>query len=246
MAEAAVASPHDWKPRGGVLLAPQPDSPFNCRGPSFPFVVPRDDGPWLMAYCGWGASRTDGTLANTTGLALSDDAGLTWRYMATPEQQWPLGTSNPSGVNFNTDYLRDYDCSATGSVSIVRGSGPTVTTSTGADKSGAVGYDDDDNYRMYYTCFGPWSAKPEGVQTGHGDHIPRVGIALALSSGQSQSASNSHKHSSSSVNDFTGPWRKPLDRLLVAPRGLAFADSGLPFEYINSKPFVLHDTTSGW
>jgi hypothetical protein len=45
-----------------------------------------------MTFCAWGAARADGTLANKCGLALSDDAGLTWRYADEAETHdfWPL------------------------------------------------------------------------------------------------------------------------------------------------------------
>ena len=48
MAESTAAAPNAWAPRGGALLAAQPRSELNSRGPSFPFVLPRDDGPWWL------------------------------------------------------------------------------------------------------------------------------------------------------------------------------------------------------
>ena len=64
----------------GTVLERQAGTAYNAVGPSFPFVVPRDDGPWLMYYGAWGVPRDDGKLANTTGLALSDDRGRSWRH----------------------------------------------------------------------------------------------------------------------------------------------------------------------
>ena len=194
MAETSVDEPNAWRPRGGVLLGPQPESEVNCRGPSFPFVLPRDDGPWLMTYCGWGAARADGTLANTCGLALSHDAGLTWEYLP-EDEQWPL--TPPRGEP------KPYDVSATGSVSVVRAS--------------------DSEYRMYYTALGEYFPRPDGAESGHGDTLPRIGVALAVadSSGDARLAS----------------WHKPLDALLVEPRGF----NTEPYEYIASKPFVIRD-----
>ena len=79
LALAPVHAPHEWRFAGSVLER-QAGTAYNDRGPSFPFVVPRDDGPWLLYYGAWGVPREDGKLANTTGLALSDDRGRTWRH----------------------------------------------------------------------------------------------------------------------------------------------------------------------
>ncbi len=74
-AESCPDSPNNWRPLGGGLLEAQTDTDYNAGGPSFPFVLPREDGPWLMYFGAWGRPREDGKLANTTGLALSDDKG---------------------------------------------------------------------------------------------------------------------------------------------------------------------------
>jgi len=103
-AESDPAAPNDWTPLGS-LLEPQPDTDYNCGGPSFPFVVPVQDGPWLMYFGAWGKGRADGKLANRTGLALSDDEGLTWRYWS-DEPVLPLD--------------RPWDCEGTGSVCVLR------------------------------------------------------------------------------------------------------------------------------
>jgi hypothetical protein len=186
MAETPKDRPNDWKPRGGVLLARQPETNHNAGGPSFPFVFPVDGQRWHMVFCGWGKRREDGTLANSSGLAISDDAGLTWRYH----------DANPI-----IPLDRAYDRSATGSVWVVR-----------------VG----DEFRMYFTAIGEYFARPQGVQTGHGDRIPRIGVAYAVS--------RDGVH-----------WHKPLDTWMVTPRGF----DAEPYEYINSKPCVLRDG-AGW
>lgn len=79
LAEATVDSPVQWKPLGSVLER-QADTNANFQGPSFPFVVPRDDGPWMMYFCSWGKPRPGGGLPNRTGVALSYDRGKTWEY----------------------------------------------------------------------------------------------------------------------------------------------------------------------
>ncbi|MBS3761670.1 MAG: hypothetical protein KGZ25_00065 [Planctomycetes bacterium] len=75
---------------------------------------------------------------------------------------------------------------------------------------------EDGKFRMYYTAIGRYFAKPEGVQSGHGDTIPEIGIAYA------ESEDGLH-------------WEKPCDYLLVAPRGFDVE----PYEYICSKPCVI-------
>ena len=79
LAVARVEAPHEWR-FAGTVLERQAGTAYNALGPSFPFVVPRGDGAWLMYYVAWGVPRDDGKLANTTGLALSDDRGRTWRH----------------------------------------------------------------------------------------------------------------------------------------------------------------------
>ena len=76
----------------------------------------------------------------------------------------------------------------------------------------------DAEYRMYYTAVGDSFDRPAGVRTGHGDRPPRIGIGYAVS------ADGIH-------------WDKPLRDWLIAPRGF----DAEPFEYINSKPFILRD-----
>ena len=184
-AVAPTAEPHEWRFSGSVLER-QADTAYNAVGPSFPFVVPRGDGPWLMYYGAWGTPRDDGKLANTTGLALSDDCGRTWRH---------AGESPVLALD------RPWDHEGTGSVCVLADGGV---------------------FRMYYTALGDYSPKPAGVRTGHGDVIPHIGVGYAESTDGIR-------------------WTKPLDGLMVSPRGFATE----PFEYIASKPFVLR-RDGGW
>jgi hypothetical protein len=178
-AEAPVDSPNDWKPMGGPLIGPQPDSEYNCNGPSFPFLLPVTDTYWLLYFCGWGRQK-DGKLPNTTGVAISENAGRTWRY----HDRHPVIPLD-----------RDYDSEATGSVWVLHENG---------------------RFRMYYTAIGKYFAKPEGVQTGHGDRIPSIGIGYA-----------------ESTDGLI--WEKPLADLVVKPRGFGVE----PYEYISSKPAIV-------
>jgi len=182
MAESPVDRPNDWAPVGGALLGPQPDIDYNAGGPSFPFVLPIDSTHWLMYFGAWGSPRPDGKLANSTGLAVSDDAGLTWRYHA----------SNPV-----LPLDRPWDREATGSVCVLKMDGVL---------------------RMYYTSIAEYYDAPEGVQTGHGETIPRIGVACAVSSDGVR-------------------WKKDPAGFIVSPRGHDFD----PYEYINSKPFVIEE-----
>ncbi len=181
LAETSVDDPNGWKACGSVLDR-QPGTTYNDQGPGFPFVVPREDGPWLMYICGWGIPRDDGKLPNTTGVAYSDDEGKHFYY----RHDTPI---------LRTD--RPWDQEGTGSV-FVR--------------------DQVDRLQMYYTSIGPYFDIPEGVETGHGDVIPRIGVGFATSEDDAN-------------------WTKPLDDLLVAPRGFETE----PYEYISSKPFLLEE-----
>lgn len=104
VASCPVERPNEWTPLGSVLEA-QPDTEHNRYGPSFPFVVPRDDGPWLMYFGAWGVPTPERKLPNTTCLALSDDRGKTWRHWG---RQPVLPLDKP------------YDKSGTGSVCVLR------------------------------------------------------------------------------------------------------------------------------
>ena len=106
---AAEASPDD--PTRWMLLDEQPIlSPLDSgnlrnHGPSFPWVVPRDDGPWLLYYCAWGSWAAPGELSNRTSLAISENQGRTWTVIKEP--LLPLG---PAGA---------FDAGMTGSVCVL-------------------------------------------------------------------------------------------------------------------------------
>jgi hypothetical protein len=186
MAESPLDSPNDWRPVGGPLLEAVPESEHLHNGPSFPFVLPYKGDTWLMYVGCWGKADPARPLPNTTAVAVSDDAGLSWRY----------ATDKPC---ISLD--KTWDSTGTGSVSVVKAAR---------------------GLRMYYTSLGPWFDKPPNVQSGHGDRIPLIGVGYAES-------------------DDGISWRKPLDGLMVKPREFGFE----PYEYINSKPFVMRDG-EGW
>ncbi len=181
LAETSVDHPNDWRACGSVLDR-QPGTEYNDLGPGFPFVVPREKGPWLMYICGWGSPRADGKLPNTTGVAFSDDGGQSFYY----RNETPI-----------LEMDRPWDKEGTGSVFVRREGG---------------------QFQMYYTSIGSYFDKPEGVETGHGDLIPRIGIGFA-------------------VSDDGVDWVKPQDDLMVSPRGFETE----PYEYISSKPFLLEE-----
>jgi predicted GH43/DUF377 family glycosyl hydrolase len=106
-AEADPQNPFVWKLLSARPLV-EPDASGNIRdrGVSFPFVLARDDGPWLMYYGTWGTWAPPEEISNRTGLAISDDKGITWRVVK--ETAIPLGKKG------------SYDGGLTGSVSIVR------------------------------------------------------------------------------------------------------------------------------
>ncbi len=185
LAETPVDDPNGWKACGSVLDR-QPGTAYNDQGPGFPFVVPQENGPWLMYVCGWGIPRADGKLPNTTGVAFSDDGGQSFSY-------------RHEGPILKTD--RPWDEEGTGSV-FVRRAGR--------------------QFHMYYTSIGRYFDRPEGVETGHGDVIPRIGVGFA-------------------VSDDGVDWVKPQDDLMVSPRGFDTE----PYEYISSKPFLLEEA-DGW
>jgi hypothetical protein len=181
VARSPVDDPNRWEPMGGVL-GPQEETQYNCVGPGFPFVVPVPGGQWLMYFGAWGKRQEGKGLPNTTGLALSDDEGLTWRYWG-DHPVLPLD--------------RPWDREGTGSVCVLH---------------------EDGLFRMYYTSLGPYKPRPEGAQTGHGDVIPHIGVGYAESRDGIM-------------------WEKPLDDLLISPRGFDTE----PYEYICSKPFVVRE-----
>lgn len=178
-AESPIDEPNRWQPLGSALIGPQPETIYNFHGPEFPFLLPVTDSHWLLYFTAC-AKRTDGKLGNTTGVAISDDAGASWQYHA----EHPVIALD-----------RPYDAQGTGSIWVLH---------------------EDDRFRMYYTALGRYFPRPDGVKTGHGDSIPKIGIAYA------ESRDGIH-------------WEKPSDRLLVAPRGFGVT----PYEYICSKPCVI-------
>jgi hypothetical protein len=106
-AEADPADPSKWTVLDRPMVGPLPRSTIRDRGVGFPHVVPRDDGPWLMFYGTWGGDwQAKQELLNRTGLALSDDRGLTWRVV-----EEDLLPSGPRGA---------FDAGAIPSVGVVR------------------------------------------------------------------------------------------------------------------------------
>ncbi len=105
--ESAPRLPLDWKLlKPDPMLGPSPIGNFNDKGPGFPFVLRRDDGPWLMYYCGWGSWAPPRKISNRTCLALSYDEGITWTV--TKEPLLPLGKPG------------SHDAGLTGSVYVMR------------------------------------------------------------------------------------------------------------------------------
>jgi predicted GH43/DUF377 family glycosyl hydrolase len=106
-AEASPADPHRWE-----LVKPEPvlepASTGNMRdlGVVSPWVVRRDDAPWLLYYGCWGTwTPRDGRGART-GLAISHDEGITWEVIKEP--LLPLGEPG------------EIDAVLTGSVCVLR------------------------------------------------------------------------------------------------------------------------------
>jgi hypothetical protein len=77
-AQAPANSPHEWVAQGSLIEA-QPMTSHNSLGPGFPFLLPINEKRWLLYFCGWGKAAGQ-RLPNTTGVAISDDGGKTWRY----------------------------------------------------------------------------------------------------------------------------------------------------------------------
>ncbi len=107
-AEADPADPFTWEVVASEpMLGPDPASAIRDRGVGFPYVLPRDDAPWLMFYGTWGGDwQATQQLANRTGLALSHDEGLTWAVV--DEDLLPSGTAG------------SFDAGAIPSVGVVR------------------------------------------------------------------------------------------------------------------------------
>lgn len=82
-AESDPANPFQWTVISEEpLVGPDPDSSIRDMGVGFPYVMPREDDPWLMYYGTWGGDWTiRQELLNRIGLARSHDRGLTWRVV---------------------------------------------------------------------------------------------------------------------------------------------------------------------
>ena len=79
-AESDPANPFEWEVISkDPLLGPDESSKTRDIGVGFPYVLPRDDGPWLMYFGSWGGDWTiKQELLNRLGVAVSHDQGLTW------------------------------------------------------------------------------------------------------------------------------------------------------------------------
>jgi hypothetical protein len=108
-AEADPADPTSWTLVGhGPMVGPLEGSATRDRGVGFPFVLPRDDAPWLMFFGSWGGDwQATQQLSNRTGVAVSHDEGLTWQVV-----EEDLLPSGPPG---------SFDSGAIPSVGVVRG-----------------------------------------------------------------------------------------------------------------------------
>jgi predicted GH43/DUF377 family glycosyl hydrolase len=106
-AEASPDNPFQWQlVKSEPMLEPAPSGNIRNKGPSFPFVVPRDDGPWLLYYAAWGSWAPPKDLSNRTGVAVSNDQGISWQVQK--ELILPLG--RPGSI----------DAGLTGSVAVLR------------------------------------------------------------------------------------------------------------------------------
>lgn len=106
-AEASPDNPFHWQlVKSEPMLGPAPTGNIRNKGPSFPFVVPRDDGPWLLYYAAWGSWAPPKDLSNRTGVAVSYDKGISWQVQNEP--MLPLG--KPGNI----------DAGLTGSVAVLR------------------------------------------------------------------------------------------------------------------------------
>lgn len=90
-AESDPANPFRWQVISrDELLGPHPAGGMRSQGVGFPFVLPRDDGPWLMYYGTWGGDWTlKQELLNRLGVARSHDRGLSWEIVR--EDSLPSG-----------------------------------------------------------------------------------------------------------------------------------------------------------
>jgi len=80
-AEASVDDPLAWTKHAGnpVLDLGEPGT-FDCGWVGYPWIVPVTDAHWHLYYAAWdGTFRPPHAKNWTTGMAESDDAGLSWR-----------------------------------------------------------------------------------------------------------------------------------------------------------------------
>jgi predicted GH43/DUF377 family glycosyl hydrolase len=106
-AEASPKNPYEWKiVSEEPVLGPSPTGNINDKGPSFPCVIRRHDGTWLMYYVTWGSWAPPDEISNRTGLAISKDEGLHWEVAKEP--LLPLGAPG------------EHDAGVTGSVAVLQ------------------------------------------------------------------------------------------------------------------------------
>jgi predicted GH43/DUF377 family glycosyl hydrolase len=106
-AEASPSNPYLWKlVKKEPMLGPSPTGNINDKGPSFPWVIQRDDGTWLMYYCTWGSWAPPDEISNRTALAISHDEGINWKVLQEP--LLPLGKPG------------EHDAGLTGSVCVLK------------------------------------------------------------------------------------------------------------------------------
>ena len=107
---AAEASPKDifnWKlVSEQPMLGPTPGDKLNDHGPSFPWVIERDDGSWLMYYCVWGSWAAPGEISNRTDVAISHDQGITWTLLKEPMLALGPPKSHDAGLTGSVDVMK--------------------------------------------------------------------------------------------------------------------------------------------
>ena len=109
-AEANPKNPFQWKLITNLpLVGPDSTGRIRDKGVALPFVLPRQDGPWLMYYSSLGSlnpKELGAKRSARTGLAVSQDSGLTWQV----EKEIVLPTGEAGS----------YDAGLTGSVFVLR------------------------------------------------------------------------------------------------------------------------------
>lgn len=106
-AECSPQNPFVWDLVSSTpMVGPSAEGNIRDHGVGFPYVLARDDGPWLMYYGAWGSWAPPEQASNRTGLAISRDEGITWDVIR--EAVLPLGKPG------------SYDAGLTGSVVVTR------------------------------------------------------------------------------------------------------------------------------